>query len=47
MLRIIAKSLTTSVLTESDPFAREAAFGFPSLPFTIRAGVNVTFGGDR
>ena len=25
----------------------EAAFGFPSLPFSIRAGVNVTFGGDR
>ena len=25
----------------------ESAFGFPSLPFTIRAGVNVTFGGDR
>ncbi len=25
----------------------EAAFGFPSLPFTIRAGVTVTFGGDR
>ena len=25
----------------------EAAFGFPSLPFTIRAGVAVTFGGDR
>lgn len=25
----------------------EAAFGFPSLPFAIRAGVRVTFGGDR
>jgi len=25
----------------------EAAFGFPSLPFTIRAGVSVSFGGDR
>jgi iron complex outermembrane receptor protein/vitamin B12 transporter len=25
----------------------EAAFGFPSLPFTIRAGVTVAFGGDR
>jgi iron complex outermembrane receptor protein/vitamin B12 transporter len=25
----------------------EAAFGFPSLPFSIRAGVTVTFGGDR
>jgi len=25
----------------------EAAFGFPSLPFSIRAGVAVTFGGDR
>ena len=25
----------------------ESAFGFPSLPFTIRAGVAVTFGGDR
>jgi len=25
----------------------EAAFGFPSLPFAIRAGVTVTFGGDR
>jgi iron complex outermembrane receptor protein/vitamin B12 transporter len=25
----------------------EAAFGHPSLPFTIRAGVTVTFGGDR
>jgi iron complex outermembrane receptor protein/vitamin B12 transporter len=25
----------------------EAAFGFPSLPFTIRAGVAVNFGGDR
>jgi iron complex outermembrane receptor protein/vitamin B12 transporter len=25
----------------------EAAFGFPSLPFTIRAGVSVLFGGDR
>ena len=25
----------------------EAAFGFPSRPFTIRAGVAVTFGGDR
>jgi vitamin B12 transporter len=25
----------------------EASFGFPSLPFTIRAGVTVTFGGDR
>jgi vitamin B12 transporter len=24
-----------------------AAFGFPSLPFTIRAGAAVTFGGDR
>jgi vitamin B12 transporter len=25
----------------------EAAFGFPSLPFAIRLGVTVTFGGDR
>jgi iron complex outermembrane receptor protein/vitamin B12 transporter len=25
----------------------EASFGFPSLPFTIRAGMTVTFGGDR
>jgi vitamin B12 transporter len=25
----------------------EAAFGYPSLPFTIRAGVTVRFGGDR
>ena len=25
----------------------EASFGFPSLPFTIRAGVSVSFGGDR
>ena len=25
----------------------EAAYGFPSLPFAIRAGVTVTFGGDR
>jgi iron complex outermembrane receptor protein/vitamin B12 transporter len=25
----------------------EASFGFPSLPFTIRAGVSVLFGGDR
>jgi iron complex outermembrane receptor protein/vitamin B12 transporter len=25
----------------------EAVFGFPSLPFTIRAGIAVTFGGDR
>jgi iron complex outermembrane receptor protein/vitamin B12 transporter len=25
----------------------EAAFGYPSLPFAIRAGVTVTFGGDR
>lgn len=25
----------------------EAAFGFPALPFAIRAGVTVTFGGDR
>jgi len=25
----------------------EAAFGFPALPFTIRAGVTVTFGGDQ
>jgi iron complex outermembrane receptor protein/vitamin B12 transporter len=25
----------------------EASFGFPSLPFTIRAGVTVMFGGDR
>jgi vitamin B12 transporter len=25
----------------------EASFGFPSLPFAIRAGVTVTFGGDR
>lgn len=25
----------------------EAAFGYPSLPFTIRAGVTVGFGGDR
>ena len=25
----------------------EAVFGFPSLPFTIRAGITVTFGGDR
>jgi vitamin B12 transporter len=25
----------------------EASFGFPSLPFSIRAGVAVTFGGDR
>jgi len=25
----------------------EAAFGFPSLPFAIRVGVTVTFGGDR
>ncbi len=25
----------------------EASFGFPSLPFTIRAGIAVTFGGDR
>jgi len=25
----------------------EASFGFPSLPFTIRAGVTVRFGGDR
>jgi vitamin B12 transporter len=24
-----------------------AAFGFPSLPFTIRGGLTVTFGGDR
>jgi iron complex outermembrane receptor protein/vitamin B12 transporter len=27
--------------------AYEASFGFPSLPFTIRAGVTVRFGGDR
>jgi vitamin B12 transporter len=25
----------------------EAAFGFPSLPFAIRAGLTATFGGDR
>jgi vitamin B12 transporter len=25
----------------------EAAYGFPSLPFAIRVGVTVTFGGDR
>jgi iron complex outermembrane receptor protein/vitamin B12 transporter len=25
----------------------EASYGFPSLPFTIRAGITVTFGGDR
>ncbi len=25
----------------------EAAYGFPALPFAIRAGVAVTFGGDR
>jgi vitamin B12 transporter len=25
----------------------EAAFGFPSLPFAIRGGITVTFGGDR
>jgi iron complex outermembrane receptor protein/vitamin B12 transporter len=25
----------------------EASFGFPSLPFSIRAGVAVTFGGER
>jgi iron complex outermembrane receptor protein/vitamin B12 transporter len=25
----------------------EASFGFPSLPFTIRGGVTVRFGGDR
>jgi iron complex outermembrane receptor protein/vitamin B12 transporter len=25
----------------------EASFGFPSLPFTVRGGVTVRFGGDR
>jgi iron complex outermembrane receptor protein/vitamin B12 transporter len=25
----------------------EASYGFPSLPFAIRAGITVTFGGDR
>jgi Ni,Fe-hydrogenase III small subunit/formate hydrogenlyase subunit 6/NADH:ubiquinone oxidoreductase subunit I len=34
MFRIIAKSLTSGVLTESDPFGVPAAFGFPVIDAT-------------
>jgi Ni,Fe-hydrogenase III small subunit/Fe-S-cluster-containing hydrogenase component 2 len=33
MFRVIARSLTTGVLTERDPFAARAAFGFPVIDF--------------
>lgn len=34
MLRIIAKSLETGILTEADPFGAHASFGFPVVDFT-------------
>ena len=34
MLRIIAKSLTSGVFTERDPFGGSASFGFPVMDFT-------------
>jgi Ni,Fe-hydrogenase III small subunit/formate hydrogenlyase subunit 6/NADH:ubiquinone oxidoreductase subunit I len=34
MLRIIAKSLRTGVVTEADPFAGKASFGFPVIDFS-------------
>ena len=34
MLRIIAKSLKTGVLTEANPFGEPAAFGFPVIDFS-------------
>ena len=34
MLRIIAKSLKTGVLTETQPFAAPAWFGFPVIDFS-------------
>lgn len=34
MLRIIAKSLRTGVLTESQPFGTKAPFGFPVIDFS-------------
>src|SRR5437016_1695207 len=33
MFRVIARSLKTGVLTEPDPFAARAAFGFPVIDF--------------
>lgn len=34
MLGILAKSLKTGILTESDPFGRRVAFGFPVIDFS-------------
>jgi len=34
MLRIISNSLKTGVLTEADPFGRQASFGFPVMDFS-------------
>jgi Ni,Fe-hydrogenase III small subunit/formate hydrogenlyase subunit 6/NADH:ubiquinone oxidoreductase subunit I len=34
MLRIITKSLKAGVLTEADPFAAQASFGFPVIDFS-------------
>jgi Ni,Fe-hydrogenase III small subunit/formate hydrogenlyase subunit 6/NADH:ubiquinone oxidoreductase subunit I len=34
MLRIIAQSLKTGILTEADPFGSQASFGFPVIDFT-------------
>src|SRR5688572_24202211 len=34
MLRIIARSLKTGVLTEANPFGGQASFGFPAIDFT-------------
>jgi len=34
MLRIITKSLRTGVLTETQPFAAQASFGFPVIDFS-------------
>jgi Ni,Fe-hydrogenase III small subunit/formate hydrogenlyase subunit 6/NADH:ubiquinone oxidoreductase subunit I len=34
MFRVIAKSLMTGVITERDPFAARASFGFPVIDFT-------------
>jgi Ni,Fe-hydrogenase III small subunit/formate hydrogenlyase subunit 6/NADH:ubiquinone oxidoreductase subunit I len=34
MLRIIAKSLRTGILTEANPFGEDASFGFPVIDFS-------------
>jgi formate hydrogenlyase subunit 6/NADH:ubiquinone oxidoreductase subunit I len=34
MLRIISNSLKTGILTEANPFGRQASFGFPVMDFS-------------